>query len=122
MNIVKKVIADIKEFGQVQRGFIGVTIREIDDALVKEKNIDKIEGVFVTAVSEGGSAKSAGIKEGDIILSINEVKVNSTEQLLEQVSKYRPGDKINVFIKRKGKYKTFDVQLRNISGNTTLGG
>jgi len=118
VNIVKKVVSDLIEFGTVQRAFLGVEIREITQELAKENKIDKIEGVFVGGISENGAAQDAGIKKGDIILSINNNKVNSVSELQEQVSRFRPNDKVNVLVRRDNKDKVYNVTLRNRAGNT----
>jgi len=120
VNIVKKIVEDIIQYGEVQRAFIGASIVDIDAALAKQLNLDKIEGVYIAGVNEGGSAAESGIKEGDIILSINDKIINNVPELQEQISKYRPGDKINVDIKREGKKKNLSLELRNKLGNTAV--
>jgi serine protease Do len=118
VSIVRKVVTDIMEFGNVQRAILGVTIQDITQELAKEKNLKSLVGVYVNGVRDDGAAKDAGIKEGDIILSVNNFPTNTASALQEQVSRYRPGDKVNVLIKRDNKEKPFTVTLRNMEGNT----
>jgi Do/DeqQ family serine protease len=120
VNIVKKVMADLSEFGTVQRAFIGVSIREIDNKLAEEKNLTLYQGVYVAGLTEGGAADNAGIKEGDIITKIGDTKVNSSPELQEQVSKFRPGDKVNVTVVREGKEKVLALMFKNKNNNTDL--
>jgi S1-C subfamily serine protease len=120
VNIVKKVMADLLEFGTVQRAFIGVSIREIDNKLAEEKNLNQYQGVYVAGLTEGGAADIAGVKEGDIITKIGDAKVNSSPELQEQVSNYRPGDKINVTVIREGKEKVLALMFKNKNNNTDL--
>ena len=120
VSIVQKVISDLIEFGAVQRAFLGVTITEVTANLVKEKGLNKIEGVYVSDVRDGGAAKAIGITAADVIIKINDVDVNSPSELTEQVNRYRPGDKITVLIKRNGKTKQFEVTLRNLQGDTKV--
>ncbi|MBN1597624.1 MAG: Do family serine endopeptidase [Bacteroidales bacterium] len=117
--IVAKVVKDLKEFGVVQRAILGVSIQDITAELAKEKDLDKIEGVYIASVRDDGAAKAAGIKEGDVIISINGVNVNSSGELQEQVSRYRPNDIVTVVVKRDGKMKQFEVTLRNLQGKTS---
>ncbi len=120
VSIAKKVILDIKEFGVVQRAFLGVQIRGVDADLAKQLNLDNVEGVYVDKVVEEGGANKAGINEKDIIISIDNVKVNTNSQLIEQVTKHRPGDKVLIKVKRDGRVKHFEVVLRNNYGSTEL--
>jgi len=119
-SIVRKVVEDLRKFGEVQRALLGVNIKEIDAEFAKENKLDKIEGVYIAEVTEGGAAKAAGIKKGDIIIAINSRKVNSFSELQEQIGKQRPGDQVSVNIKRDGTEKTFNVTLRNTKGNTAI--
>ncbi len=119
-TIVKKVIADLKEFGKVQRALLGISIVNVDDQVAKQFNLDKIEGVFVMDIQEGGAAAAAGIIQGDIILKVNDVSVNSIAQLQEQIGKYRPGDKVTIWIKRGDETISFELTLQNQLGNTEL--
>ncbi|CAN5448021.1 trypsin-like peptidase domain-containing protein [soil metagenome] len=120
VNIVKKVLDDLVKFGTVQRGFIGVSIRDLDADFVKEKDLNTLNGVYVSGLNEGGAASIAGIKEGDVITKINSVDIKSSPELQEQVSRYRPGDKIQVTLLRDDKERTLDVTLRNKNGNTMI--
>jgi S1-C subfamily serine protease len=90
VNMVKKVVDDLLEYGNVQRGFIGVNIRDIDSKLADEKGIKSLKGVYVAGITEGGAASNAGIKEGDIITHVSGNIVNSSPELQEQVSRFRP--------------------------------
>ncbi len=119
-NLVKKVMDDLLEFGEVQRAFIGVNIIDLDSKLAKEKGIDKIKGVFVFETTENGAAKDAGIKEGDVITKINNIEVNSKSELIEAIAQYSPGNKINVTVNRDNKNKNFNITLRNSYGNTQI--
>jgi Do/DeqQ family serine protease len=120
VSIVEKVVTDLIEYGEVQRAILGVEISTITAELAKEMKFDKIEGVYVSTVRPDGAAKQAGIKDGDVIISIDESRVNSSAELQEVVSKYRPGEKVKVVLKRDGNLKQFDVVLRNLEGNTEV--
>lgn len=118
VSIVEKVVTDLIEYGQVQRAILGVEIRNVTAELAEELNIDEIEGVYVSGVRPEGAAKQSGIREGDVIISIDESKVNSSAELQEVISKYRPGRKVKVIVKRDGNLKQYEVVLRNLEGNT----
>ncbi len=119
-TLVKKVVEDLREFGSVQRAFMGVSIDEINATTAKQYNLDNLEGVYVLEVNDNSAAKEAGIQKGDVIMRINNVRVNSPSELQELVGRNRPGDKITVEVKRDGKLKQFEVTLRNLEGNTSI--
>lgn len=120
VNIARKVVADLLEFGEVQRAFIGVSIRDLDSKLAQEKSINELKGVYVNGLTTGGSAEEAGIKEGDVITKIGDVAINKVAELQEQIGRYRPGDKINVTLKRNNQEKILSVILKNKNGNTDV--
>jgi S1-C subfamily serine protease len=88
--------------------------------LAKEKSISESKGVYVKGVVEGGSANEGGIKEGDVITKIGETFVNNVPELQEQISRYRPGNKVNVTLKRNNQEKVLAVILKNKNGNTEV--
>ncbi len=118
VSIVKKVVDDLKEYGEVQRAFLGVTIQDVTADLAKKQNLDILEGAYVSGLADGGAAEKAGVKSGDVITAINGDKVGSSAELQEQISKYRPGDKVTVTVNRDNKKKQFEVELRNMQGTT----
>lgn len=120
VSIVRKVVDDIKQFGEVQRAVLGVNIQDVDAALAKEFNLDDVNGVYVASVVENGAAEECGIKKGDVIISIEGVKVNTRSELQEQISKHRPGDVVKVLVKRDNKEKLFTATLRNTRGGTGI--
>ncbi len=119
-SIVSKVAADLMEFGIVQRAFIGVRIQEVTQDIAKENGLSKIEGVYVNGLTEAGAAAEAGIEEGDIILRIGTNVVKTVPELQEQISRYRPGDRVDVAVWRDKKERIVPVVLRNQNGNTEL--
>ena len=120
VNMARKVVADLLEFGVVQRAFMGVSIQDLDGKLAKEKSVNVIKGVYVNGVSEGGSGEEAGIKEGDVITKIGETDVNNVPELQEQITRYRPGNKVNVTLNRNNQEKVLTVVLKNKNGNTDI--
>jgi S1-C subfamily serine protease len=97
-----------------------VNIREIDSKLAEEQGLKELRGVYVADVLNEGAAKSAGIQKGDIITAVSGVAVNSTSELLENIGRYRPGDKVAVTLNRTSGEKTIFVVLRNKEGNTSI--
>lgn len=79
-----------------------------------------MSGVYIVGVEERGGAKAAGIKEGDVLLSINDLTVNSNSQLIGVIGQYRPGDKVKVKIQRKGEILYKEVTLKNLEGTEEL--
>lgn len=120
ISIVSKVVADLKQYGTVQRAVLGVQIRDIDDTFAKEKSLETLEGAYVAEVEPNSSAAAAGIKKGDIIIAVNNENVNSVSELQEQIGRYRPGDKVNITFMRKNDKKTVTASLKNSSGNTAI--
>lgn len=120
VSIVEKIVTDLIEYGEVQRAILGVEITTVTAELAAQREIDEIAGVYVTTVRADGAAKQAGIKDGDVIISVDEIRVNSSAELQEAVSKYRPGQEVSVVVRRDGNLKQFDVVLRNLEGSTEI--
>lgn len=120
VNIVKKIVSDLVEFGTVQRAYIGVSIQDIDSKLADTKGLKQLKGIYVNGISAGGSAQDAGIEEGDVITGVHDVPITSVSELQEQVSRYRPGDKINVTILRNNKEMNLPVVLKTFDNTTKL--
>lgn len=120
-SIVKKVVTDIKQYGTVQRAFLGVMFSELTPQLAKEKNITATSsGLYVGEVQDHSAAMEAGLKEGDVIVAINGNATTTTGQLQEAMAKLRPGDKAKVTFYRDNKKETVTVTLRNNQGNTNV--
>jgi len=118
VTIVKKVVDDLKQFGQVQRAIIGVNIRDINSDDAEKFNLDQVKGVMITGIIAEGSAEDAGLKVDDIILNFDGVGVNTVAELQDQVGKHRPGDKVSLVYLRNGKQSSVNITLKNVAGNT----
>lgn len=119
-NIVKKVVEDFLQYGSLQRAYLGVSIVEITEELAEAKGIEEMSGVYIMEVNERGGAKAAGIKKDDILLSVNNISVNSNSQLVGVIGQYRPGDKVRVKIQRGGEVLVKEVTLKNLEGTEEL--
>ncbi len=119
-NIVHKVVEDLRDFGVVQRGFLGVSIRDVDSKLAEELDIDQPQGVYVNGLLDDGAAENAGIEKGDIIVGVGTNSVTNVPQLQEQIGRYRPGDEVTVTVLRDGEEKKVPLVLRNRFGNTEV--
>jgi S1-C subfamily serine protease len=121
VDIVKKVVNDLIKYGSVQRGFLGamfIDASRLTDDQKKANNVPvSADGIYITNLVQDGAAKQAGIQVGDEITKINGVTVSSGSELQEQLSSYRPGDKIAVTVNRNGVEKTMNVTLKNNAGN-----
>ncbi len=113
VNLVKKVVSDLIEYGTVQRAFIGLGIQDIDSKFAEEKRIKQLKGVYINGLTENGAGQDAGIKIGDVVTKVENIAVKSTSELLEQIGKFRPSDKINVTIIRNEKEIILPVVLKN---------
>ena len=120
VNLVRKVVVDLVEFGTVQRGYLGINIKDVDAQLVKEQKLDKLNGVYVVGVLADGAAASAGLDGGDVIIKVGEIFVNNVSELQEQVNNFRPGDKVVVTYVRDSKEKIVNVILKNKNNGAEL--
>lgn len=120
-TIVKKVITDIRTYGSVQRAVLGCTIAELTSELAKEKGITAVKsGLLIHDVNDRSTAKELGLQENDVLTAINGVQVKNKAELVEQLNKFRPGDKISVTYYRDNKRITKEATLRNTQGNTDI--
>ena len=108
-NIVKKIIGDLLDFGSVQRAMLGITGGTIDDKIAKDYKLSVTEGAYVTEIAKGGAADKAGLKAGDVITGIDDVKIASMPELQAKVSSFHPGEKATVKILRDGKAQSLQV-------------
>ncbi|MFY0628230.1 MAG: Do family serine endopeptidase [Reichenbachiella sp.] len=117
-TLVRKVVADLKEFGVVQRALLGINIRDVNSQLAEEEGLDILEGVYIANVREDSGADEAGLETGDVIIAINGQKVTKTAELQEKVALNRPGDKVLVSFVRDGKEKSVTATLKNTLNTT----
>jgi serine protease Do len=116
VNLVKKIVADFRKYGEVRRGYLGVRFPapSIEEQVLRQAGIDpgSINGVYLTGVQPGSAAAVAGLKSGDIIQNIDGAKINSTAEFTERIARHRPGDKLKIAYLRGKKKDTVDVTLR----------
>ncbi len=121
VNIVKKIVSDLIDFGSVKRAVLGIAMNDLNENLAKNLKYDSVEdmsekmklssldGVYIGEVVKGGAADKAGIKEGDVLLAIDGTKITNGSSVQEKVNSYHPGDKADLRILREGKEKTIEV-------------
>lgn len=128
VSIMKKVVTDLKSYGQVQRAMLGISGMTLRDYIDAQKEKDESfkadfgtnDGVYVADVVDGGSAEEAGLKTGDVIVSVDGKKITKMSELQEATTRYRPGDKALVCYMRDGKERTAKVVFRNAKGTTNV--
>lgn len=119
-NLARKIATDLIEFGTAQRGFLGISIRDLDPDKAREMGIPLSRGIWVDAPMAGGAAEEAGIRPGDIILAVGEIPVKTVSELQEQIGLFRPGDRVKLLIYRNRREEWVEVTLKNKSGTTRL--
>jgi Do/DeqQ family serine protease len=122
INLAKKVVNDIIKYGTVQRAYLGLTYASdaISDEQKKQEGIKDGDGVYITDVLEGGAAAAAGLKKGDFVKKINGANIISAPEMVEQIARYKPGDKISITYSRDGKETTANVTLKNKLNTTSV--
>ncbi len=111
-NIVKKVVEDLKEYGKVQRALIGVSIMDVNATTAERFNLDVTRGVYVDSVMASGAGAEGGMKDGDIIIRIDERRTNKSADLQSYVGRKRPGDKVTVTVIRNGNEEALTITLK----------
>jgi serine protease Do len=120
VTLVRKVMDDLAEFGAVQRGMMGVLIEDVNARLAREEKLDLLTGVFIRSVNDKSAAEEAGIKPGDVIVAVNDRKINNVSELQEMIARHRPGQKVQVTYRRGGKQLESTVLLKNSEGKTEI--
>ncbi len=119
-NIVSKVIEDLMEYGTVQRGYLGLMIRNVDGNLAREEDLDLTQGVYVDSITAESAAGEAGIRVGDVITEIDGSEVKTSGKLLEMIGLKRPGDRVELTVNRNGRERQYTVELKSASGTTGI--
>ena len=119
-NIARKVSTDLRKYGIVQRGYLGVNVSEVDVDLGRIKGLSELKGVYIGRVIPGCAAAKAGLLAGDIILKVNNAEINSYAEMMEEVGYFYPGDAVTVTYLRDGKTHTATLTLLNSNGKTDI--
>lgn len=112
INIAKSVASELIKTGKIERGYIGVSIKDVDTKEAKGLGLDKAKGVIVENVIKGGAGEEAGVKSGDIILSVDGKEVNAANQLQTVIGSHKPGEQVTLSIFRDGKTISLPVKLK----------
>ncbi|WP_333821111.1 S1C family serine protease [Ohtaekwangia sp.] len=120
VSLVKKVMDDLLEFGQVQRGLLGIVITDVNANVAEDFDLKVNQGVLVNRVNEGSAAEQSGILTGDVIIGIDGHAVNSVSELQEWVARNRPGKEIRVSYLRKGERNDVNARLKNNNGSVEV--
>lgn len=119
-NIARKVTGDLRQYGVVQRGYLGVNVVEVTSEIAARLKLAELKGIYVARVIPHCAAEKAGMKEGDVLMSVNGVEVNSYASMMEEVALFNPGDEVDVTFQRDGKMHTVKLTLLNSKGNTQI--
>lgn len=111
-NLMKSVTEDLIKHGKVQRGYIGVQIQTLDETMAKALGLHKVRGVLVQAVTEGGAGEEAGLKQGDVILAVDDVDVFASNELQSQIARHHPGETVTLKIFRDKREIETKITLR----------
>ena len=119
-NIARKVTGDLRRYGAVQRGYLGVNVVEVTSELATKLHLSEPKGIYIARVIPKCAADKAGLREGDILLKVNNMDVNSYASMMEEVALFNPGDSVEVQYQRGGELHTATLILLNSQGNTQI--
>lgn len=119
-NLVKKIVRDLREYGKTQRAYLGVGIQDLDSETAMELGLPNAEGVLINRIASAGAAFDAGLKPGDVVISVNDTHVRSTSELQEYVGRFRPGDAVQVDYWREGKKMRSQITLKDVNNSTQV--
>lgn len=119
-NITRKVTGDLRRYGAVQRGYLGVNVAEVTNQMAERLKMEQPQGVYVARIIPKCAADRAGLHEGDVILKVNNMNVNSYASMMEEVALFNPGDEVEVAYLRNGELRTAVLTLLNSKGNTDV--
>jgi len=128
INLVKEVLGDLKEYGEVRRAFLGVNIQAVDGKMAEALGLDEATGVLISGLMDDGPAKDAGLREGDVIVEFDGQKVTSVPKLQRMVGRSEIGSKAEVVVMRDGERKRIKVKLgkmddsQQVAADTKSGG
>ena len=121
VNLAKKILNDFKEFGEVKRGYIGVSFTDLDAERAKQLGVNVINGLYVHTVVDGGGADAAGLEKGDILTKVDGENIQYSSDLQERIGRLRPGDKVQLTYLRDGKERKASVTLKGEASVKTAG-
>lgn len=119
-SIVKKVSSDLIKFGNVQRGYLGISLDNLDSRKAEEYGVKVNDGVYVLDFTENSAAKAGGVSKGDVIVKVDGMNIHSIPELQQSIGLHKPGDKVNVTVNRDGKEKDLSITLRNRTGGSDI--
>ena len=117
VSLVKKIMDDLLEFGEVQRGLLGVQIVDVTASLAEDRKLDVTQGIFINTVNSGSAAEQSGIERGDVITHVDDHFVSNVSEMQEWVARNRPGVVVMITYRRDGVNKTVNVRLKNYEGS-----
>ncbi len=119
-NVARKVVDDLKNYGEVQRAYLGASFSEINSKLATELKLNAIKGIYVNNIDPNGSSSESDVQKGDILLSMNGVEINSYSEMKEFLGQHRPGEKVEAIILRNNNEISKKITLRNKNGTTAI--
>ncbi|MFN5170651.1 MAG: S1C family serine protease [Cyclobacteriaceae bacterium] len=119
-NLVRKIMDDLLEFGQVQRGLLGVEIRDVTPELAEDEKLPLVQGVYILRVNHGSAAEQAGLAAGDVITQVDRSPINTVSELQERVARNRPGQSVQITYWRDGIARKVKAVLRNFEGEVEV--
>jgi serine protease Do len=119
-NLVQKIVRDLREFGTVQRAYLGIGIEDLDIDNARALGLPNAQGVYVTRVSNNSAASDAGLRTGDVLLSANGIKLRSTPELQEQIGRFRPGETLQLEYWRDGQRRRTQLTLKDRNNLATV--
>ncbi|MBK9737823.1 MAG: trypsin-like peptidase domain-containing protein [Saprospiraceae bacterium] len=119
-NLANKIVSDLKQYGVVQRGWLGIEIENVSSIMAQDLGLTEVSGVFIASVFKNGGAFEAGLKNEDVVISINNVKTSNIAEFMEQLANYRPGSVINMVYVRNKEKSVLKAVLKNQINSTDL--
>ena len=119
-NLVQKVANDLRRYGYVQRAYLGVNVLEMNSEIAAKMSLSEVKGVLVARVVPGSAADKAGLRNGDLLLSVAGVSVNSFAEMMEELGRFTPGDHVDISYYRDGRTHSATATLQNSKGTTEL--
>jgi serine protease Do len=117
-NLAQRVLFDLRDFGRVKRAVLGAYVQNVNAAQARKLGLDVASGILITGLRPGSPALRAGLEVDDVLTDLNGVSINSPGELQQQLSRYRPGDKVRVKYVRNGRSRSLNVLLRDKNSST----